>query len=280
MVLHSSTRFSDFCRLFCACSKIVKLAQTLDHGNEVKNELPVWARECMGNVGSSCRLERPIPTDVTDLYHGLRALTTHLRPSNYSVGHKRLERVPSNSSNIAAERYRSSPTLDIDDRKQTLFSCYFSISTAILDFLMISDFIQISVGFLVWNDSFIIFVISPQKYTKKYTLNKVFIDFWYRHFIIRSSIKAHGPHPLKVRWVTSKLLKKSVDQGVCLHYASDFWSNSMVSRLISTVDFHWFLRKHFKVYQISFVSDLSVTWKGMGWYGFHLELMAAGLKNG
>ena len=47
------------------------------------------------------------------------ALTTHPRPSNYSVGHKRLERVPSNSANgqtIAAERCRSSPTLDIDDR--------------------------------------------------------------------------------------------------------------------------------------------------------------------
>ena len=138
---------------------------------------------------------------------------------------------------IAAERCRSSPTLDIDDRKQTLFSCYFSISTAIMDFLTISDFIQVSVGFLVWNDSFIIFVISPQKCTKKYTLNKVFIDFWYRHFTIRSSTKAHRPHPLKVRWVTSKLLKKSVDQGVCLHYASDFWSNSMISWLISTIDF-------------------------------------------
>ena len=30
---------------------------------------------------------------------GYVALTMHLRPSNYSIGHKRLERVPSNQSN-------------------------------------------------------------------------------------------------------------------------------------------------------------------------------------
>ena len=42
------------------------------------------------------------PRCVTDLYHGAMgyaALTTHPRPSNYSVSHKRFQRVPSNSSN-------------------------------------------------------------------------------------------------------------------------------------------------------------------------------------
>ena len=42
------------------------------------------------------------PKCVTDLYRGAMgyvALTTHLRPSNYSIGHKRLKCVPSNNSN-------------------------------------------------------------------------------------------------------------------------------------------------------------------------------------
>ena len=47
------------------------------------------------------------PRCVTDLYNGAMgyvALTTHLRPSNYSIGHKRLERVPSNNSNHRSSR--------------------------------------------------------------------------------------------------------------------------------------------------------------------------------
>ena len=42
------------------------------------------------------------PRCVTDLYHGAMgyvALTTHLRPSNYSVCHERLECIPCNNSN-------------------------------------------------------------------------------------------------------------------------------------------------------------------------------------
>ena len=58
------------------------------------------ARGCVNRVETE-------PSDVTDLYHGLGyvVLTTYLRPSNYSADHKRLERVPSNSSN---HRRRSS----------------------------------------------------------------------------------------------------------------------------------------------------------------------------
>ena len=48
---------------------------------------------------------------------GYVALTTHLRPSNFSVGNKRLEYIPSNT----VQTIRSSLTLDIDDSKQTQF---------------------------------------------------------------------------------------------------------------------------------------------------------------
>ena len=50
------------------------------------------------------------PRCVTDLYHGAMgymALTMHPRPSNYSVGHKRLKRIPSNSSNHSSREVLS-----------------------------------------------------------------------------------------------------------------------------------------------------------------------------
>ena len=53
------------------------------------------ARGGVGNVETE-------PRCITDLYHGAMgyaALTTHPWPSNYSVGHKRFWRIPSNSSN-------------------------------------------------------------------------------------------------------------------------------------------------------------------------------------
>ena len=52
---------------------------------------------------------------------GYVALTMHLRPSNYTIGHKRLEHVPINSVQTAVEHFRSSLTLDIDDCELTLF---------------------------------------------------------------------------------------------------------------------------------------------------------------
>ena len=57
---------------------------------------------------------------------GYVALTTYLRPSNYSVGHKSLECVPSNRSN-----YRLSLTLDIDDSELTC--CFLSNTSFFLD---------------------------------------------------------------------------------------------------------------------------------------------------
>ena len=71
------------------------------------------ARGCVNRVETE-------PSDVTDLYTmGYVVLTTYLRPSNYSTGHKRLERVPSNSSN---HRRRSSRRWTSMHSEPTLFS--------------------------------------------------------------------------------------------------------------------------------------------------------------
>ena len=40
---------------------------------------------------------RPIPIDITNLYHA------NLQPSNYSLSHKRLECIPSNSSDYRTD---------------------------------------------------------------------------------------------------------------------------------------------------------------------------------
>ena len=62
---------------------------------------------------------------------GYVALTTHSRPSNYSVGHKRPERVPSNSAN------HHSRALSIESRRQRSMTasrrCFLSNSSIILD---------------------------------------------------------------------------------------------------------------------------------------------------
>ena len=46
---------------------------------------------------------------------GYMALTTHLRPSNNSVGHKRLEHITSNDSNHCSRPLLIEATHDIDN---------------------------------------------------------------------------------------------------------------------------------------------------------------------
>ena len=87
------------------CPRITKdTTTTVDSKYRLHTKVQVSMRFTLPRDASPrwCKKRRDEPRCVTDLYYGAIgyvALTTHLRPSNYSVGHKRLERVPSNDSN-------------------------------------------------------------------------------------------------------------------------------------------------------------------------------------
>ena len=63
----------------------VKLKYKLHHEVQVSSRFTYRGPQAQGCVNH----EETEPSDVTDLYQGYVALTTHLRPSNYSAGHKK-----------------------------------------------------------------------------------------------------------------------------------------------------------------------------------------------